>query len=53
MSFRELSTIEIQEVLRRWSAGQAVRAVARETGVDRTASRSCRSREIPPRGAAR
>jgi transposase len=27
--------IEIREVLRRWSAGQAVRAVARETGVDR------------------
>ena len=35
MSFRELSMIEIREVLRRWSAGQAVRAVARETGVDR------------------
>ena len=35
MSFRELSMIEIREVLRRWTAGQAVRAVARETGVDR------------------
>jgi hypothetical protein len=35
MSFRELSMIEIREVLRRWSAGQAVRAVGRETGVDR------------------
>jgi len=35
MSFRELSMIEIREVLRRWSAGQAMRAVARETGVDR------------------
>ena len=35
MSFRELSIIEIREVLRRWLAGQAVRAVARETGVDR------------------
>lgn len=35
MSFRELSMIEIREVLRRWTAGQAVGAVARETGVDR------------------
>ena len=35
MSFRELSMIEIREGLRRWTAGQAVRAVARETGVDR------------------
>ena len=35
MSFRELSMIEIREVLRRWTAGQSVRAVARETGVDR------------------
>lgn len=35
MSFRELSMIEIREVLRRWSTGQAVRAIARETGVDR------------------
>ncbi|MFZ5889612.1 MAG: hypothetical protein ACOY0T_00975 [Myxococcota bacterium] len=35
MSFRELSMIEIREVLRRWTAGQAVRAIARETGADR------------------
>jgi transposase len=35
MSFRELSMTDIREVLRRWSAGQAVRAIARETRVDR------------------
>ena len=35
MSFRELDMIEVRETLRRWSAGQALRAIARETGVDR------------------
>jgi transposase len=35
MSFRELSMIDVREVLRRWQAGQSVRAVARESGTDR------------------
>ncbi len=32
MSYRELSMIEVKEVLRRREAGQALREIARETG---------------------
>ena len=35
MSFRELSMIEVKEVLRRRQAGQGLREIARQTGVDR------------------
>jgi transposase len=35
MSFRELSMIDVREVLRRWQAGQSARAIARESGTDR------------------
>lgn len=35
MSYRELTMIEVREVLRRWQAGQALREMARETGLDR------------------
>jgi transposase len=35
MSYRELSMIEVREVLRRERAGQSIRRIARETGVDR------------------
>jgi len=35
MAFRELTMIEIREVLRRMHAGQSLRQIARETGVDR------------------
>jgi len=35
MSFRELSMIEVKEVLRRRLAGQGLREIARQTGVDR------------------
>lgn len=34
MSFRELTKIEIREVLRRWQARQSVRQIGREGGVD-------------------
>jgi hypothetical protein len=40
MAFRELAMIDVKEVLRRWSAGQSDRKIAREVGVDRkTAAR--------------
>lgn len=40
MSFRELTMIDVKEVLRRWSAGQSARHMAREGVVSRrTASR--------------
>ena len=43
MSFRELTMIEIKEVLRRWQAGQSERRIGRETSVDRkTAARYIR-----------
>lgn len=35
MSYRELTMIEIKEVLRRWQAGHSDRRIGRETGVDR------------------
>lgn len=35
MSFRELTMIEIREVIRRWQAQQKLREAARETGLDR------------------
>jgi transposase len=35
MSYRELTMIEVREVLRRWRAGHALRETARDTGLDR------------------
>jgi transposase len=35
MSYRELAMIDVKELLRRWSAGQSNRQIARETGTDR------------------
>src|SRR5262245_16122532 len=35
VSFRELTMNEVREVIRRWQADQSLRAVARETGLDR------------------
>jgi transposase len=40
MAFRELTMIDVKEVLRRWSAGHGDRRIGRETSVDRkTAAR--------------
>lgn len=35
MSYRELTMIDVKEVLRRWTAGQSDREIARATGTDR------------------
>src|SRR5579884_2140057 len=35
MPYRELTMIDVKEVLRRWSAGQGDRRIGRETGADR------------------
>ncbi len=35
MSFRELTMIEVREVIRRWQAEQGLREIARATGLDR------------------
>ena len=35
MSYRELNMMDVKELLRRWSAGQSNRQIARETGTDR------------------
>lgn len=35
MSYRELTMIDVKELLRRWSAGHSQRKIARETGTDR------------------
>lgn len=35
MSYRELTMIDVREVLRRWTAGQKDREIARATGTDR------------------
>jgi len=39
MTYRELTMIEIREVLRRWQAGQGIREIAREGCVDRKTAR--------------
>jgi transposase len=35
MPYRELSMIDVKELVRRWSAGHSIRMIARETGADR------------------
>ncbi len=35
MSYRELTMIDVRELLRRWAAGHSDRKIARETGADR------------------
>jgi transposase len=35
MSFQELSMIDVKEMIRRWSAGQSIRKIARDAGRDR------------------
>jgi len=35
MGYREVSVIEVREVLRRWVLGEGQRSIARNTGVDR------------------
>src|SRR5262245_15748383 len=35
MAYRELGMVQVREVLRRWLAGEGVRAIARAAGVDR------------------
>ena len=35
MAYRELGVVEVREVLRRFCAGDGLRAIARATGVDR------------------
>lgn len=35
MAYRELGMVEIREIVRRWLGGQAIRAIARATGMDR------------------
>ena len=49
MVFREVSVIEIREVLRAWLAGKSERAVAAQAGVDRKTSR----RYVTGRGGGR
>src|SRR6266487_5605495 len=39
MTFREVSVIEVREVLRGWLAGAGLRTVAAQAGVDRKAAR--------------
>jgi transposase len=39
MSYREVSVIEVREVLRAWLAGAGLRTVARQAGVDRKTAR--------------
>lgn|GEM_PF-5041590 len=38
MPFRELTMIDVKEILRRWSAGQSDRKIAQAAGVDRKTS---------------
>jgi transposase len=39
MAFREVSVVEVREVLRAWLAGAGLRMVAQQAGVDRKTAR--------------
>ena len=39
MAYREVGTMDIDQVIRRWLAGEKIRAIARLTGLDRNAIR--------------
>src|SRR5437899_5954922 len=39
MAYREVRMIDIDQVIRRWLAGERIRAVARSTGLDRNTVR--------------
>ncbi len=39
MGYREVSVVEVREVLRRWLGGEGLRAIDRNTGVDRKTAR--------------
>jgi hypothetical protein len=40
MAFREVSVVQIKELLRRWLAGEGERPIARAAGVARTTARN-------------
>ena len=50
MTYRELTMIDVREVLRRWAEGHSNRQIARETGADSRNGRAVRQRS--PRGGA-
>jgi hypothetical protein len=56
MAYRELGMVELQEILRRWLAGDSVRAIARATGMDRKTVihyvRAARAAGVHPGGEA-
>jgi hypothetical protein len=35
MGYRELGMVELREIVRRWQAGEGLRAIARGAGMDR------------------
>jgi len=39
MAYREVRAMDIEQVIRRWTAGEAIRAIARTTGLDRNTVR--------------
>src|SRR5262245_35334163 len=39
MAFREVTVLEVKEVVRRWLAGEAKKAIAQETGLSRNTVR--------------
>ena len=39
MAYREVRMMDIEQVMRRWLAGERIRAVARSTGLDRNTVR--------------
>src|SRR2546423_14575001 len=39
MAYREVRAMDIEQVIRRWTAGEAIRAIARATGLDRNTVR--------------
>jgi hypothetical protein len=54
MAYREVGTMDMEQVIRRWLAGEKIRGIARLTGLDRnTIRRIVRSAERWESGARR
>ena len=46
MAYREVLSVEIREIIRRWQAGLSQRRIARGTGLSRQTVRRCQQRYI-------
>ena len=46
MAYREVTRVEIQEIIRRWQAGEGYRQIASGTGVSRNGAPEWRTQQV-------